>query len=109
MFNKKRITRLTELLDNAHQTVRDLTEQNQKLQAKVDAIEPPKRQYEVMYWVGGTPEIIAADGYIVNSDKSTSFFKVLGFRNRRDILRTWRAIKSIRVVEVEVEVEIEEH
>ena len=103
MFNKKRITRLTELLDNAHQTVRDLTEQNQKLQAKVDATKPLKLQYEVTYWIGDTPEIVAADGYVVNDDKSASFFKVLGFHDRYTILRTWQTIKSIRVVEVETE------
>ena len=103
MFNKKRITRLTELLDNAHQTVRDLTEQNQKLQAKVDATKPLKLQYEVTYWIGDTPEIVAADGYVVNDDKSIRFFRVLGFRNRCTIFRTWQAVKSIRVVEVEIE------
>ena len=108
MFNRKRIARLEGFLDDARITIRDLAVQNQKLQAKVDAIKPSKHQYEVMYWTGGTPEIIAADGYIVNNDKSASFFKVLGFRNRCTIFRTWQAVKSIRVVEVEVEVEIEE-
>jgi len=103
MFNKKKIARLIEHLNDARITIRDLTAQNQKLQAKVDAIKPPKRQYEVMYWVGGTPDIVAADGYIMHDDKSASFFKVLGFHDRYTILRTWQTIKSIRVVEVETE------
>jgi len=100
MFNKKRIARLTEHLDNACQTVRDLTERNHKLREQLDALKPLKLQYEISYWTI-PPERIAADGYMINDDKSTTFFKVLGSRSRRNILRTWQPIKSIQVVEIE--------
>ena len=100
MFNKKRIARLTEHLDNACQLVRDLTERNHKLREQLDAFKPSKFQYEISYWTL-PPERIVADGYMINDDKSATFFKVLGSRSRRNTFRMWQSIKSIRVVEIE--------